>query len=133
MPDDDEVGEARNGIPAPLLGSALAAEGGEQTGEDHDDISGNGHQDVGTVEAGQQTEVKKKERGGQGPVDIASPVDLAVDLGEGVWDVVELLAHNDLVDRDSVASCHGKVGEGGSDEDQGGDDVVETTLLLMLV
>lgn len=49
LPDDYEVGQARNGVPAPLLGCALVAVRGEETSEDHDNVGNNGNQDLGTV------------------------------------------------------------------------------------
>lgn len=128
VPYDDEEGDARDCIPSPLLRCALAAESGEETSEDHDDVGDDGHEDVGTVETSEQTEIKEEERSGQSPVDIASPEDLAFDRGEGVGNVVILVTDDGLVDRDTVAGSHGKVGDGGEDQDESGDDMVETAL-----
>ena len=75
LPDDDEVGNAGNGVPAPLLGGRLAAESGEETSQDHDDVGNNGNEDVATAEASKKGEVEKKERSGDGPVNVTSPVD----------------------------------------------------------
>ena len=104
LPDDDEVGNACDGVPSPLLGSALGAESGEQTGEDHDDVGDDGDQDVATVKTGEQAEVEQEERGGQAPVDVAGPVDLAVDILVGVRDVLVGLGLGGVVVADTVAS-----------------------------
>lgn len=131
MPDDDQVGDAGDGVPAPLLRGALAAKGGKQASKDHDDISNDGHEDVSAIEAGKETEVEQKQRCGQSPVNIASPEDLTLDLGSGVRNVVVLVADNGLVDRHSVTGCHGKVGEGSNDDNESGNDMVETPLLQL--
>jgi hypothetical protein len=109
VPDDHEVGDASDGVPAPLLGGTLTSESGEQTGQDHDDVRNDSHGDMSTIEASQQAEVEEEQRCGQSPVNIAGPVDLAMDLSEGIRNVVVLVADGDLVDRDTVTGRHGKV------------------------
>jgi hypothetical protein len=54
VPDDNKVGNAGNGVPAPLLRSALRAVGSKETSKDHDDIGNDSHQDVSSIETGQQ-------------------------------------------------------------------------------
>lgn len=127
VPDDDQVGNAGNGIPTPLLGSALATESSKKTRKDHYDVCGNSHEDVGAIEASEQAEIEQEQRSGQGPVDVASPEDLAFDGGEGIWGVVMLVTDCDGVDRDTVTGSHGKVGDGGDDGDEGGYDMVQAT------
>lgn len=129
MPDDEDVGNAGNGVPAPFLGSTLRAESSEETGQDHDQVGNDGQEDVGTRHASQKTEVKEQERSGDGPVDVTSVEDLAVDGLIGVWNMVVLVADGDLVKRDTVSSGHGEVGEGSSDGDDGRDDMVQTLVL----
>lgn len=68
VPDDKNVGDACNGVPAPLLGIALTAICRKQPGEDHDNISNNGHQCVSTIDASQQAQVEQEERRGYGPL-----------------------------------------------------------------
>lgn len=80
LPDNHEVGNAGNGVPAPLLWSTLRAEGSKETGQDHDNISDNGNEDAATVHASQKGKIQEEKWGGQSPVDVTSPVDLAVDL-----------------------------------------------------
>jgi hypothetical protein len=140
VPDDEDVGNAGNGVPAPLLGSTLLAKGGEQTltklvlvsrtrgtvrtGENHDQIGNDGHDDVSTRHASEETEIEEQQRSGQAPVDVTSPVDLAVDLGECVWDVVVLVADRGGLDRDTMSGSHGEVRQGSEDGDGSGDGVV---------
>jgi hypothetical protein len=126
LPDNDEVGNAGNGVPAPLLGGLLRAERGEETSEDHDDVGNNGDQDVGTGKTSEQRKVEEEERGGDGPVDVASPVDLAVDVVLGVGDVLVVLNLGGLVVADTVAAGHGEVGKSGEGDDEGGQDVIQT-------
>lgn len=126
MPDDNEIGNAGNSVPAPLLRGALRAEGSEETGKDHDDIGKDGHQDMGAVKTGEKGEIEQKKRSGQTPIDVAGPVDLAVNVLSSVWNVAVLLSDDNVVVTDTVSAGHGEVGQGGEDDNQGGDDVVET-------
>jgi hypothetical protein len=130
VPDNEDVGNAGNGVPAPLLGSTLLTESSEETSQDHDQIGNNGHEDVSTGHASKETEIEEQKRSGQAPVNVACPEDLAVDLVEGVGDMVVLLADDDLLDGDTMSSGHGEVGEGSEDSDHGGDGVVETLRLI---
>ena len=75
MPYNDEVGNASNGVPSPLLRSALATECGKKTGEDHDDIGDEGQNNVTTAEASEKGKIEEKERSGHGPVHVTCPVD----------------------------------------------------------
>lgn len=104
----------------------LAAECSEKAGQDHGYISQNGNKDVGSAQIGKQRKVEKYERSGQSPIDVASPVDLAVDVLIRGWDMDVLLTDADVVESDARASSHGEVREGCNDGDHGGDDVVET-------
>jgi len=109
VPDDNKVGKAGNGVPAPLLGGTLGTESGKQTSQDHDEVGNDGDQDVSAVETSQQAKVEKEEGCGDSPVNVAGPEDLAVDLGEGVGNVIVLVTDLDGVDGDTVAGGHGKV------------------------
>jgi hypothetical protein len=126
LPDNDEVGNAGNGVPAPLLGGLLRAERGEETSEDHDDVGNNGDQDVGTGKTSEQRKVEEEKRGGDGPVNVTSPVDLAVDVVLGVRDVLVVLHLGGVVVANAVAAGHGEVGESGEGDNEGGQDVVQT-------
>jgi hypothetical protein len=66
--DNNQVGNAGNGIPSPLL-TISVAKGSKETGQDHDDIGHDGNQNAGAVETGKQTEVEKQERSGQSPLE----------------------------------------------------------------
>lgn len=126
LPDNDEVGNAGNGVPTPLLGSLLRAERGEETSENHDDVGNNGDQDVGTGKTSEQRKVEKQERGGDGPVNVTSPVDLAVDVVLGGGNVLVVLLLGGVVVADTVAAGHGEVGQSGKGDNEGGQDVVQT-------
>lgn len=132
MPDNDEVGNAGHGVPTPLLRSSLIAEGGEQAGEDHDFVSNQSHGDIGAVQTGNKAQIEKEQRSGQGPVNVTSPVNLAVDNFLGIRVVRVLLTLNAFVVRDAVAGSHGEVGHGGKHDNESRDDVVETAALAEL-
>jgi len=125
LPDNNEVGNAGNGVPSPLLRGTLRAESSEEAGQDHDDVGNNGDKDAATVHASKESEIQEQEWGGQSPVNVTSPVYLAVDLVGGVWNVLVGLANGGLVVADTVSASHGEVGEGSEDGDHGGDDVEE--------
>ena len=126
LPDNNEVGNAGNGVPAPLLGGLLRAEGSEKAGEDHDDVGNNGDGDVGTGKASEQGQVEEKERSGDGPVNVAGPVDLAVNVVLSGRDVLVVLLLGGVVVANAVAAGHGEVGESGEGDDEGGQDVIQT-------
>ena len=97
VPDDDEVGEAGNGVVSPLGWVVLGAESSEKTGQDHDDVSNDGQKGVSTVETSEEAEIEEEKRGGDGPVDVTSPVNLAIDVLGGVRDVLVLLSDDGVV------------------------------------
>jgi len=131
MPDDHEVSHASNSVPTPLLGCALATECRKEASQNHDNIRNDGHEDMGTIETGQQAEIEEQEGCRDGPVDIASPVDLALHLGVGVRNVVMLMADMGDMDRNTVAGRHGEVGESRSYSDPSSDDVIQTASLIV--
>ncbi len=127
--DDEEVCGAGDGVPSPLA-VLLSGKGSEKTGEDHDNIGDNGNQDISSGEACQERQIEEEERGGNSPVNVASKVDLAVDLLNCVWGVLMNLGDDEVCEGNTVAGSHGVVGEGGEDGDQGGDNVEQALLLL---
>ena len=129
VPDDKEVGNAGNRVPSPLGGGALGAESSEETGQDHDNVGEDGHGEVSTVHASKETKVKEQQRGRQGPVDVAGPEDLALDVVVRVRDVVVLLTDVDVVNGNTLAGGHGEVRDGGGDGDESRDDMEEALLL----
>lgn len=126
LPDNDEVGNAGNGVPAPLLGGLLRAEGSEETSENHDDVCNNGDQDVGTGKTSEQRKVEEQKRSGDGPVNVTGPVDLAVDVVLGGGNVLVVLLLGGVVVADAVAAGHGEVRQSGEGDNEGGQDVVQT-------
>lgn len=125
MPDDKDVGNARNGIPAPFLRSLLVTVGSKETGQDHDDIGADGHDGVGAINASQEAEISEQQGGSDSPVNVSSKVNLAADLLIGVGDLVvgQLLA--DAVQVDTRTISHGEVGHRRRDGDHGGHVVVQ--------
>ena len=104
LPDDNEVCNACNGVPSPLLRVLLGAKGGEQTGQDHDDIGNDGDQDVATVEASKESQVEQEERSGKTPVNVTGPVDLTVNILGGVGNVAVALNNSGVVVADTDTS-----------------------------
>lgn len=125
MPDDKKVGNAADGVPAPFLGSVFLAKGGEETGEDHDEIGDNGHESVGAIDSSQKTEIEEEKRRGDGPIDVASVVDLAALQVVGAGQLAVVVLDLCAVEASGITGGHGKVGERGGDCDEGGDDMVE--------
>jgi len=126
LPDDYDIGNAGKCVPSPDL-EAGVTESSEQTGQDHDDVGGDGGEDASTVETREKAEVEDEQRSGQSPVDIASIVDWAVDVTEGVGNVmVVVLANPGMVPGDAAVGGHGEVRESSDDGDQRCDVVVES-------
>lgn len=109
VPEDKDEGNAGDGVPAPLLRSVLGAESSEETGENHENIGNNHHDQVSTGHASKETKVEEQERSGDGPVDVTGPVDLTVGGGESVGNVVVLLTLNNLGQSNTVGGGHGEV------------------------
>ena len=129
--DDNKVSEASHGVVSPLS-ALVGSKGSEKTGEDHDKISDNGHEDVGTAEASEESKIHQQEGGGDAPVDISCPVHLAVDIEGGVGDVLVGLRHSVVGVRDTITHGHREVGDGGKGGDERSQNVEETFLLGIL-
>lgn len=126
--DNDQVGNASHGVPSPL-GALLDSEGSEETGQDHDDISDNGNENVGTAQSSEQAKVQEQEWGGDAPVDVAGPVDLAVDGLEGVGEMLLAVLESDLILANTIVNGHGEVRDGSEGGDEGSQDVEQAFLL----
>jgi hypothetical protein len=124
----DQVRNTSPRIPAPLL-AILVTVCRKQTRQDHDQIGHNSDEDVGTSKTSQKTEIEEEKWGGDAPVDVTCPVDLAVDDLLCVWDVLVGLDLLDHVVIDAVAGGHREVGEEGEGGDEGGQDVEKAFLL----
>ena len=55
--DDDQVGKASHGVPPPFR-AALNREGGKETSQDHDDVSNDGNEDVGTGQSSEKAKIQ---------------------------------------------------------------------------
>jgi len=78
--EDEEHSNAAKKPEGPLeLGVGGKAAG--EAGEDHDDVPCDGHEDVAGTEAGEGAKVEQKKGCGYEPVDVAAPVNVAVEVG----------------------------------------------------
>lgn len=125
MPDDKNVGDASNSVPAPLLSSLLVAVGRKEAGQNHDEVGNNSHDGVSAINTRQETEVGQQERRGNGPVDVPSKVDLAADVMIRVGDFVVVGLDLDAVQIGTVAGSHAEVGQSCRNGNERGDDMVE--------
>lgn len=127
VPNNEDVGNASNGVPAPLLGGLLAAIGGKEAGQDHDQVGDDGHDGVGAINACQEAEVGQQERGGNGPVDVSGEVDLTADVVVGVGNILVVVSLDlNAVQIGTMTGGHAEVGQSSCDCDEGGDNVVKT-------
>lgn len=126
-----DIADPGNDVVSPLLELVVVVgEAGEHAGQDHDQVGEDDDHDVVAIQAGKEGEVEEEKWGGDGPVDVAGPEEVAVNV-LGVVDAGHLVVAVvvDVVDRDTVVGCHGEVGDGGGGGDEGSDDVEETLLL----
>lgn len=105
------------------------SESSEETGEDHDDISKKGDEDVGTTETSEEAKIKQQEWGSEGPVNVAGIVDLTVDVLDSIWDMLVLLDDLGVFIADTITSGHCEVGEEGNGGDECGQDMEKSFLL----
>jgi hypothetical protein len=125
VPNYDHVGEASNGVPAPLLRAGVVlAESSEETSQNHDDIGDNGHEGMGAIDASKQAKVEEQQGRGDAPVNITTIVHLAANHALLVF---LLAVRIDAVLGNSLTSGHGKVRERGGDDNHRRDDVVQAT------
>jgi len=125
MPNDKDVGNTSNRVPTPLL-AGIVTICSEESSQDHDEIGQDEHDNVPAINSSQQGKVKEEEWGGQAPVNITSPVYLASDEFVGIWDsVLVVLGLANVMIADTRPVGHAKVGNGGNDGDECGDDMIE--------
>jgi hypothetical protein len=129
MPDYEDISDAGNCIPTPLLTSIVAI-GSKKSRQDHDEICEEEHDDVASIDASQQSEVEEQQWGCQAPVHITSPEYLTSNVEVGIWNpMLVVLGLAGVVGADAGAICHSEVGNCSNDGDEGGDDMVEATRL----
>ena len=126
--DNDQVSNTSHGVPSPF-GTLLDGEGSKETGQNHDHISDNGHKDIGTAQPSEQAKVQEQEWGGDAPVDVTGPVDLAVDGLEGVGKMFLGVLNSDFILANTIMYSHGEIGDGGKGSDKGSQDVEQAFLL----
>lgn len=113
----------RNYIPDPA--PPVGRKRGGQAGNEHDQVGGNGNEEVSTVQAANQGHVDQNERRGDDPVDVADPEDLTEVFLAGVVRLV----HNRVFVRDALASGHGKIREERDSGNQSCQGMEQTGLL----
>ena len=126
--DNNEVGNACHGIVTPFR-SFLRSKGCEETSENHDDISNDGNENVGTAQAAEKRKIQKQEWGGDTPVNVTGPVNFTVDNVVGVWKVLLRVLDLNLIHRDTVADGHGIIGDHGKGGDESSQDMEHAFLL----
>ena len=84
---------------------------------------------MGAIDASEEAQVQQQQGSGDGPIDVAGPVNLSAlfVVGIGKFTVVRV-ADAVAVLTSGVTASHSKVREGCGDGDEGGDDVVEAAL-----
>ena len=126
--DDDQISNASHGIPSPLR-AFIDGNSSEETSQHHDDVSDDSDEDVGTTESGEEGEVQKQEWGGQAPVNVTGPIDLAVDIGEGIREVLLGVLDGDDILRDTSLDGHSVVRNRGEGSNESGQNVEQAFLL----
>jgi len=130
LPDKDpnnvEESSATEGEVTPLVGATDKST--NETSDNHDFIDENDEEDSGPGKSGGQHQVKKKERGGDEPIDVADVEDLTVDTAN-----LSHVGSAELnIDRGPAeVGSHREVGNS-SDHGDGSSDVVEDTVLAGL-
>jgi hypothetical protein len=129
--DDDEVSNAGNCIPSPLL-TIVLAESGKEASQNHDDVCNESNEDASTVHACQESQVEEEKWCSDAPVNISGPEYLTEDMLDSVGNVLVCLLDNDVCVRISVTGGHGEVGDGSEGGDHSGDDMEEAFLLVVV-
>lgn len=120
--DDDKERGARHGVVCPF-DTLVRSEGRKKTGQDHDDVSHDRDQNVGTTQAGEETKIQKQKRGGDAPIDVSGPVDRTFDGLVRVWYMLVGLLDDDFDRADAITGRHGEVRDGREGGDEGREDM----------
>jgi hypothetical protein len=128
--NNDEVSGTGHCVVSPL-GTLLLSEGSKEAGQDHDKVGNNSHEDVDTTQTSKEGKIHEQEWGGNAPIDVTGPVDLARDAVVELDAVLVLLVLGLGVERDTVTDSHGEVGDGSKGGDEGSQDVEEAFLLRL--
>ena len=123
MPDDEQVGNAADRIPAPFLGRVRVPKGSKESRKRHDEVGHDGHEGVRAIDSSEKAELKHQQRCRETPVDVASPKYLSTVVMVRVGDVLVMLPDYDAVVACCMTRGHGEVGDGSDDGGQGGDNV----------
>lgn len=126
--DDDQVCKAGPNVPSPCLARILA-KGSKQATEDHDDVGNQSHQDVGTTESSEESQIEEKKWSGDAPVNVSGPVDGADVFLMCVWNSFMGLGLSVRAEPNAVSSSHGEVGQEGKGGDEASQDMEQAFLL----
>lgn len=128
MVDDSNIGNASDGIISPLC-ALLGSQGSEEAGQDHDEVSNNSDENVGTTQASKESKIQEQEWGGKTPINITSPVDFTEDDVFSVRDVFLSFLDRDPIQIDSIVDSHGEIRDGRKGRDEGSQDMKQSFLL----
>ena len=93
--DDNEVSNASNSIPSPLL-TIVPAKSSKETSKNHNDVCNDGNEDASTVHTSQESQVEEEKWCGQAPVDVSGPEHLTEDVLDGVGNMLVYLLDNNV-------------------------------------
>lgn len=126
--DDSQIGNASDGIISPLC-AWFARQGSKETSQNHDDVSDNGYKNVGTAQAGEKSKIQEQEWGGNTPINVAGPVDLAEDDVFRVRHVFLRFLDGNLIQGNAIVDSHGEISNGRKGRDEGSQDMEQSFLL----
>lgn len=104
---DRQKADDHNGVPDPA--ALVVREGSRQSGSEHDQIRGNGDDEVCAAQATEKGNVDQDQGRGDDPVQIADPEYLAEIFLVGIWDVFVGVVHDRVFVGYAFAGSHGEV------------------------
>jgi hypothetical protein len=125
-PDCQET-DNHDGVPDPA--ALIMCECSRKSGGEHDQICGNGDEEVCAIESAEEGDVDQDERSGYNPVEVSDPEDLAQVFLVRVWDVFVGMVDDGVFVGYAFAGGHGEVREEGDCCDEGCEGVQEAGLL----
>lgn len=126
--DDHEVGNASYSIVSPL-GALTRGEGSKEASQNHDDVSDDGNEYVGTAQSSEEAEIHEQKWSSNAPIDITSPVDLTLNLVDLCREVLVFNLDQGGGEGNTITVGHGIVRDCGEGGDEGSQDVEEAFLL----
>lgn len=130
MVQHDQVAHTADGQPHPALWG-ITGERAQQARAQHDKVGGNGGNQVGAGQTGHEGKVDQDERGGNSPVEVTQPQDLAVNILGGVGDVFVVVGDVGMIISDTLAGGKSKIGDEGEGGDEGCSGMEDTASLVV--